>query len=339
MSFPYTFEENFELGTKGGFDTETDTGSLLDFVHYSKLVQIQGAPMPYRGAYCVRNGLGDTNDHTLTEGAIDIADAGTGYVRFYLFVDSAMTATADDILNVFEFQQAGGTVEMALSMQITAATNLLEIGFGDGTVAGSFVTYPYRNKWVCVELLATVSTAGAGVATLFLDGTQVQTATSLTQAAAVGQGVLGTQNTLSTTTGAIYFDQFVFDDARIYPIPIRYPHSVLLTKSAHVFVGAGEAVNVSLLSGPNSDNVLSIYDTDVASTTSPFNVVTELKNTAGGEVVDIASCPVRVQRGCFVELSGTNPRAMIEVGHAQGYWSSGRIKQHAFNRIPAPGNW
>jgi hypothetical protein len=339
MAFPYIFEENFELGTKGDFDTETDTGSLLDFPHYSTLVNVKDAPMPYRGAYCARIVLGDTNDHTLTEGAIDIADAGTGYVRFYMYVSPDFTATADDIFNIFELQQAGGTVEMALSMQITAATNLLEIGFGDGAVAGSFVPYHYRGKWICVELLATVSTGGAGVATLFIDGTQVQTATTLTQAAAVGQGVLGTQNTLATTTGTIYFDQFAFDDTRLYPIPIQYPQSVLLTKSGHVFVGQGEVDNVTLLSGAATDNVLSIFDTDVANTNSAFNVKLELKNVAGGDPVDPAGVPVRVQRGCFVQLTGTNPRAMVNINSAQGYWSPGRIKQHAAGRKPAPGNF
>src|SRR6185436_15604168 len=132
------------------------------------------------------------------------------------------TATADDTFNIFELQQAGGTNEMVLGMRMTAASNLLEIGIGDATAPTSFVTFP-RNRWVLVELLATPSTGGSGVLTLYLDETQVATLTSLTQAAAVGRGVLGTQDTLSTTTGTLYFDQFAFDDLRLYGLPIRYP--------------------------------------------------------------------------------------------------------------------
>lgn len=341
MAFPWILESNFEQGTNAEWSSETDTQSKLSFPHFSTLINISGAPIPYRGAYCAMVDLtvGTTSDATITSTSIAIADAATRYFRFYMWVSPDFTATADDIFNIFELQQAGGTIEMSLSMQITAATNLLEIGFGDGTVASAFITYPYRGKWVCVELLATVSTGGAGVCTLFLNGTQVQTATSLTQAAAVGQGVLGTQNTLSTTTGKLFFDQFVMDDARVYPIPIRYPQSVLLTKSAHVFVGAGSIANVTLLSGSNSDNVLSIFDTDVGSATSASNAVVELTNTAGGEVVDAAGIPVTVQRGCYVQLSGTNPRAIVQVGWAQGYWSAGRIKQHAAKRIAAPGGF
>ena len=84
MSFPYIFHENFESGTKGSFDTETDTGSLLDFPHYSVLAFDPNSMMPYRGAYLLRNALGDTNDHTLTEGDIDIADGGTAYFKWQM---------------------------------------------------------------------------------------------------------------------------------------------------------------------------------------------------------------------------------------------------------------
>jgi hypothetical protein len=342
MAFPWIYQSNFETGalTTGG-DWDSTTGSLISAAHYATLAQIPGAPAPFRGAYCMRVNLtgGTTADQTVTEGDIDIADAGTGYFRWYMYVSSDFTATADDIFNIFELQQAGGTVEMSVSMQITAATNLLEIGFGDGTAQSSFVAWPARGKWVCVELLATVSTAGAGVATLFLDGTQVQTATSLTQAAAVGQGVLGTQNTLSTTTGSLYFDQFVMDDARVYPISVRFPHEVLLTKSGHVFVGSGTVENVSLMSGAATDCVLSIFDTDVGSTNDANNVKLELRNTANSELVDPAGVPVYCQRGCYVSLSGTNPRAIVKIGWAQGYWSDGRIKQHGAKRKAAPGGF
>lgn len=338
MAFPYTFEECFELGTIGDFDSEADTGSLLDILHYTQLLNLKDAPMPYRGAYCARINMGDTNDHTLTEGSMDIADGGTGYVRFYLYADANVTASADDVFSIFEWQQAGGTVEGTIGMQITAATNYLEIGIGDGTAPSSYVSFP-RKKWVCVEALYTCSTVGAGAFTLYLDGTAAIALTSLTNAAAIGQGVLGTQLTLSTTTGGLYFDQVVFDDARIGMIPIRYPQTVYLTKSGHVFVGAGEMLNISLLSGSASDNELIIYDTDAANSTNLSNRVAYVSNTAGGETVDLAGVPVTVQRGCFVALSGTNPRAIVTVGWAQGYWSAGRIKQHAAKRVAAPGGF
>ena len=76
MAFPYIFKANFEGGTNGEWDSESDTGSRLDFPHYSELARIPGLAMPYRGARCMRVDLttGQTNDHTVTEGDIDIAD-------------------------------------------------------------------------------------------------------------------------------------------------------------------------------------------------------------------------------------------------------------------------
>lgn len=338
MAFPWIFEENFELGTLGGFDTETDTGSRLDFVHYSTLSTLQGLPAPFRGAYSMRVVCGDTNDHTLTEGAIDIADGATAFLRFYLYASKDFTATADDLFNIFEFQQAGGTVEASLGMRITAATNLLEIGIGDGTAPSSYVPFT-RGRWTSVEVGMLCHTTDLGTLTLYIDGASVIALTALDNAAAVGQGVLGTQDTLSTTTGTLLFDQFIFDDLRVYPISVRFPTSVLITKSAHIFVGSGKVDNATLVSGAMSDNVLAIFDTDVGSTLDASNVVLELKNVAGGDPVDPAGVPVRVQRGCFVQLSGTNPRAMINLGYAQGYWSDGRIKQHGVKRIAAPGGF
>jgi hypothetical protein len=336
---PYIFESNFEQGSNAEWDSESDTGSLLDFPHYSLLSNISTAPVPYRGAYCMRIQMGDTNDHTLIEGDIDIADAGTAYTRFYLFASSDVTASADDTFNIYELQQAAGTNEMVLGMRITAATNLLEIGIGDAAAPTSFVTFP-RNRWVNVELLATPSTGGAGVLTLFLDELQVATLTSLTQAAAIGRGVLGTQDTLSTTTGTLYFDQFIFDDLRIYGIPIRYPEELYMTKTGHAFVGAGKVINASLLSGGGTDNVLQIFDTDVNNTNHMGRMKLELKNVANNDIVDPAGVPLTVQRGCYVVLTGTGPaRAMIQIGSAQGYYSQGRIKQHGAKRIPTPGNW
>jgi hypothetical protein len=340
MSFPWIHQANFESGSNAEFDSEQDTGSLLDFPHYSTLAKLDGMEVPFRGAYCMRIVVGgDTNAHTVTEGDWDIADGSTAYTRFYLYVSPNFTATADDVFNIFEHQQAGGTVEMSLGMQITAATNLLEIGLGDGIAPTSFVTWPKRGKWVCVELLTTVSTSDVGVFTLFLDGTQVLSLTALDHAAAVGTGVLGIKNQLSTTSGVLLFDQFIFDDARIFPISQRYPEEVLITKSGHIFVGQGTLENISLLPGAATDCVLSAYDTDKAGTSDASNVKVELKNTANNELVDPAGMPVQFQRGCYVALSGTNPRAIVKVGQAQGYYSAGRVKQHGASWRNTPGGW
>ncbi len=338
--FPWIFESVFEQGTNAEWTSETDTGSLLDFPHYSTLSTQPTAPVPYRGAYCMRILPGDTNDHTLTSTTITIADTATGFFRWYMFASSDFNATADDTFNIFELQQAGGTIEESVSMRITAASGLLEIGVGDGIVATSWAPFP-RNKWVCVELQAKVSTGGVGLMTLFLDEVSAVAITTLTQAAAVGQGVLGTQDTLSTTGtgGGLYFDQFIMDDGRIYGLPIRYPEELYMTKTGHAFVGSGTVLNASLYSGAGTNNVLQIFDTDLNNTNHVGRMKLELKNVVNSDIVDPAGVPLRVQRGCYVVLTGTDPRAMIQIGAAQGYYSQGRIKQHGAKWKSTPGGW
>jgi hypothetical protein len=124
-------------------------------------------------------------------------------------------------------------------------------------------------------------------------------------------------------------DQFVQDDLRIYPIVDRFPRQLLMTKSGHVFVGPGMIENASLLSGAGTDNVLSIYDTNRANTNSSLKVGLELKNVTASDIVDPAGVPVNVARGCYVVLTGTNPRAMINIGWAPGYGSSAGVRNTA----------
>lgn len=310
MAHPYIFESSFEAGSNAEWDSEGDTGSLLDFPHYSVLAKYPWASSaPYRGAYCARIQCGDTNDHTLTEGDIDIADGATRHFRFYINFMPNFTATADDTFNFLELQQAGGTVEASLGFRITAATGLIEIGIGDGTAPSTFSAEPIqRNRWYCIELSALIHTTDAGTLTLFVDGTQRVALDTLDNAAAVGQGVLGTQDTLATTTGTILFDDFVMDDARLHPHPNRFPDTVTLTKSGHLFVGPGWLASAAILT-TTADNQVNIWDTDQANTNAQDSYKVELDIDTHTSLEG----PIYFQRGCYVQLTGTAPRVQLSV--------------------------
>jgi hypothetical protein len=341
MAFPFIVHENFESGTLGGFDSETDTGSLLDFPHYSVVATDPNSLMPYRGAYVLRNKLGDTNDHTLTEGSIDIADEGTAYFKWQMGLSKDFSFTADDTFNVFELQQAGGTVESSVGFRVTNSSQLIEIGVGDGTAPTSFVQWPAKGKWVTVELAAKISTTAAGTLTLYLDGAQVVALTGLTNAAAVGQGVLGSQLTLSTTLGAIYYDDFIMDDARIYPYRERFPHSYHALKSGHVFVGPGYIEGAALWEVATGDETLSLYDTDTANT-NDANPVVELDSTAQTSV----GGPLYFERGCYAVLGGTNPRGIVYMTRSNEkfgvkgpmFYSNWGLRYYGHNRTARPQN-
>lgn len=289
----------------------------------------------------MRNALGDTNDHTLTEGDIDIADGDTAYFKWQMALSKDFRFTADDTFNVFELQQAGGTVEASVGFKVTNSSQLIEIGIGDGTAPTSFVQWPAKGKWVTVEVAMKVSTSDAGTLTLYLDGQSVVALTSLDNAAAVGQGVLGSQDTVATTLGTIYYDNFIMDDGRLYPYRERFPQSFEVTKSGHVFVGPGYIEGATLYTISNGDESLILYDTDTANT-NDASPVAELSATAQTSV----GGPLEFQRGCYVALAGTNPRGAVIITKSNEklgvkgpmYYSNWGMRYWGHNRTQRPQN-
>ena len=339
MAYPWIFESNFEAGTNAEWDSEGDTGSKLDFPHYTTLAAIPGMPAPYRGAYCMRIQCGDTNDHTLIEGDIDIATGATRYFRWYMFISSDFSATADDNFSIFELQQAAGTQVYVVGIQIEADDETCKVWVAENdtpeTVSGNVLP---KGRWFLVEVVANVDTAAAnGDITVYIDGGEwVSLATAVQNAAAVGRGVLGTQATLSTTTGTLLFDQFVMDDAQVYGFNQRFPTTVRLTKSAHVFVGPGAIESISLLSATGTADV---YDTDVANTNDASAKRIELDS--GGNYVSNDSM-TQFDRGCYVVLAGTNPVVEVKLSRTAfgptAYFSDGAIRHYASRRTPRPLN-
>lgn len=338
MAWPYLFSATFDTGDTSEFDSETDTGSLLDVVHYSTLAALPGAPAPFHGAYCMRIQPGDTNDHTVTEGDIDIADTATRWIRFALYVSRDFAATADDIFNIFEWQSSGATVEACISLQVTAATDEVEIAIADGTEASSGFTSLSKGVWHVIEALFTVDvTPGTGdVLELYVDGAQVQRVTGGAVAAAIGTGVLGTQGTLATTNaGYLLFDAFAFDDTRL-ALPQRWTTHRLFTTSAFAFVGPGCVENVKLLDGGSGDVICELYDTDVYN--SSLTPIWRDRTSSANATSDAADVPIAFQRGCLVRLSGTLPGAILEIGRAVCWGSDGAVRSYGLRRTATPGN-
>ena len=340
MAFPWILESNFELGTNAEWTSESDTGGALTFPHYSTLAGVPGAPAPYHGAYCMEVRLvADTNAHVVISTAGDIADQATASARWYMYISSDFTATADDVFSIFELTQAaGGTTETTVGMRITAATNVLEIGIGDGVAPSSYVPIT-RGMWHCVECTVKISTTGVGTATLFLDGASVVALTTLTNGAAVGDCLLGIKLQLSTTGGAIWFDDFVFDNLRVYgeSPSQRWTLNPLFTKDGHAFVGPGRVENMSGYAGAATDLLVQLFDTDTGDTTDAGRVVAELKNVANSELVDKATGPFEFRRGCFVLMTGTTPRAQLTIHPHVAYGSDGAIKSYGSRRNPERG--
>lgn len=344
MAFDYLSEVNFELGTRGTFDSETDTNGKLDFPGYFDLARVPGIAMPFRGAYCMRVdlGLGTADAFVQEDVDWDMALAETQHFRFMLWVDPAITMANNDEFLIFVLQSAGPVDEVVVAINFTTA-NGLRIGVGE-TAATSFLDLS-TNVWHGVEIAVTLDAGGGnnGTIDLRLDGGAATQVTALDQAAII-QGRLGTIGIdAGTTRGTILFDEVISDEDRIFFPSIRFPENIILTASGHVFGGPGVIDNVTLLSSATADCALEVYDTDTANTDDIFRRVVQLRNTAaaGGEIVDPAGMPVEVRRGCYVALSGTadaaGPQALLKIKRAAAYGSDGAIRNYGLKRVAAPG--
>lgn len=340
MSFPFFFESNFEQGTTAEWSSLVDTGNRFNVRHYGVVGRYNatevGPIIPFRGAYLAELDLGDTNDHTVISSTITIADTVTAYTRFYLFLGKNLRATADNTFSIYEQQGTANATEAVVGLTITAATGAITIGVGHAAPTVFAPNMLVRGRWYAVELMTTVSTIGAGVATLFLDGAQIATVTGSTNTPIL-RGVLGTRNTVATTLGFVFFDQVVFDDGRIFPIVERFSESRLVTKSAHLAMGETEILNLTLLPGSGTNCVLKLYDTDSAYVSDENNAQSILFNlTANEPPIDLADVPLSFKRGVYAELSGTGTRAVIRIGRHTAYGSVGRIRDYANRRTNHP---
>ena len=339
MAYPYLFASHFDTGDIGDWDTETDVSGVLTYPHYTTLAQLNGFPTPYRGAYCMRiDAPANTAAHTLLEGSIDIAAAARRWVRFMLYVSNNFAATADDIFNIFELQ-AATVVEVAVSLQITAATDVVEIGVTSGTevAAATFSSVVSKGVWHQVELNCLIDDIAGnnGTTDFYFDNGLVRSVTALDQAA-ITDGVLGTLNTLSTTdAGFLLFDEFAFDDTRL-AITNRFATHRLIHDDAFLFVGPGRLDNVKILDGGSGDVVLELYDTDVYS--ASLEPIWRGRTVTANTDVDAADVPIDFRRGCLARFpAGTAPGAQFAIGRATGWGSEGAYRTYASKRVVGPG--
>ncbi|KKL89912.1 hypothetical protein LCGC14_1909980, partial [marine sediment metagenome] len=76
--------------------------------------------------------------------------------------------------------------------------------------------------------------------------------------------------------------------------------------------------DIRLLSSANTNNALTVFDTDEAYTSDASNIVAEIKNTINSETVPLHD-RVYVRKGAYVQLAGTQPRATLRVGIVPTY--------------------
>lgn len=334
MAFPWVTEENFEDGTLGHFDAETDVDGRLDFPHYSTLARIPGAGSPYRGAYCMRVGLaGASNPAYVQEtGSWDMtAGSAELYLRMYFRISADLVMANTNEFGIMEFWSSTSTPEAGAYINYTTA-NGYRIGIGKAS-ASSFKQLSIGD-WHCLELFFDPAGSSNGTLDGWLNGSAFAQVTGLTNAS-ITSGVVGVVGQdAGTTAGTVLFDQIVTDDARVFPITDRWDETLLITKSQHIAMGPGKLDNLSLYAGNGTDCVAEIYDTDTGYTSDAGNVRLRLSNLTANEFVDPAGTPIHFHRGCFVALTGTTPRAIVKLCQATAWGSEGAVRSYGVKRSP-----
>lgn len=348
MVFPYIADQNFELGTAGEFTSETDTESKLSIAHYAQLAR-HGAriEVPYAGAYCawIDLSLGTADAYVQEDTLYDLAADATLHIRF-MFYAKGLVMAASDRFTILSLDSAGPVSEMTISILNNAGRMQFVAAETGATAVGSGrVVDLIQDEWHALELSVNIDAGGGndGTANFYVDGYQIGAQiTGLDQAAIVQArfGAMGID--AGTTAGHLLFDAIIADDTRVYPPARRWGAERLATKSGHLFVGPGQLQRVTLMAGAATDNALICYDTDEADITRPGRIIIpELRNAQGASdtvTYDVPHDAGYFQRGCYVALSGTNPRAHITARRATEGSGVAGLRDYAARR-PIVGVW
>lgn len=347
MAFPFTFESNFERGTNGDWDSQTDLDGILDFPHYTELARF--GMTPYSGAHSMRAVMnGGSNPAFVTEDDVDIAAAARGQIRFWCYPSSDLAnSTSDDTIRILKLENTPGGSRRAIVI-LRVQLNPFRLNFGCAGATGT--THSPLNVrpdfWYLVELDTFVATDlddEDGTMDLFItredQAVTLETAqvslTSLDFNTAVGSVDLGVQTINATTFGTILFDNFVFDDgARSRQEIQRWSGTQRLTQSGHVFVGPGKIDNISFITGSAAVQHLRLWDTDQAFVGGFGSPRLEMHSdeVTDKEIVDPAGMPIQLSRGAYIELVGDDVAAQVEVSYAVAWGSNGNVARYGLAR-------
>lgn len=340
MAHPYLFSANFEIGTNGDFDAETDSTSILDIPHYTTLARYRMAP--YRGAYCLRviaNG-GTTNAYVQENGSFDFAAAATRFIRWYFYLGSDFVMADTDKFAMFNLESvADTTVEAAAGIDRSgtgirfwfAETNA---STARTTVLGSTTTA--LNRWYCAELKLLIDSGAPNDGTIdgYIDdysaGAQLGT---LDQGAGVDAkfGIIGPD---AGTSGTILMDDIIVDDLQIYRDKERYRPSNVWVHAAqdHPIIGPGKFA--AAVTGTGTNAVLRMYDTDGVPTNLE-EITIPIRNVSANEMVPGHDL-FEVHHGLYVTLTGTDAEAAISIDRGGTLSQGAMISRGVAQRSPKP---
>jgi hypothetical protein len=317
MAFPFLFDETFDAGTLGGFNSETDASSILDFPHYKELSR--GGRAPWQGAHAMRARLNGTAVGFVTEtDGFDSAAAATVHVWFTVLIGEDVTLADTDTVVLFALESAGPVKEASFGVRNNGG--VYELFFGETGATRTFPITRSNKKWYEIEMSALIDSGvgNDGTLTGYIDGAPVGAAIATLDQGAITQASFGViSGTAAGNSGTILFGGIIADDARIYPRRAdRFSTNKWVTRDINAFIGAGELDTVSL-TATDTNGVLNIYDTDIYEATGINFSRVPLIYTRNVTALDQSpgmTTPVRFNKGCYVQLAaGAGPQAFLSL--------------------------
>tara|TARA_R110000796_G_scaffold252500_1_gene387158 strand:- start:6109 stop:7092 length:984 start_codon:yes stop_codon:yes gene_type:complete len=323
MAFPHDFEGNFEVGSASEWTATVGTQATVK--HYKDLARQRAWGMPYQGAYALHAEFGVDTDSYVRSTSIAVSSGTTEDDKFMLYIGKDVTASVTTEVAIMQHLP----VVAAVGLRIESGG---EIFFGIRSTSAALTVSPIaleRGKYYTVEL--EIDTTGGNTCTARIAELGIEVTT--TNAAVTGAttegwlGILGIgAGSLANVTGSLTLDAYVHDTARIYGDLARFPQRRLITKTEHVFVGAGEICDIQLLAGGGTDCLAEVYDTDVADT-ARSTLVAMVTNSVSDEAKDYGGRgPIYVYNGAYVVLAGTEPQAIITIGATASYGNEAALR-------------
>ncbi len=339
----YPFNSIYETADFTEWTSTVDTQPKMTVDHYIKMVNQLGkfsGVFPYKGAYAAHIDLSiGTTEAYMETTAVTAALGETIWVRFMFQATSNLTMATSDRFTLLSVMSGAATEEATVGVinnagtiqLICAETGAIAVG------ASSRVAEFSRDEWHTVEVGLTIDSGAAnGTIQFWLDGYQQGTTiTALTQAAITRMRLGATGIDAGTTAGHLFFDSVVQSTSHEPPSHARFAQTVILTKSGFVALGPGRIEAYALMPGGAADNHMTVHDLDRQGTAFSLTddmIGPELANdhAYGTKKYDYDGVGGYFNRGVYVKLTGTSPRAAVVLAHAQV--GLGVLRQYAMRK-------
>lgn len=315
MAFPYLYDETFDDGTLGGFDSETDASAILDYPHYADLAR-QGLH-PWQGAHAMRARLAGTAVGYVTETAgFDTAAAGTIFVWFSVLIGAELSLTASDAVILFTLDSAGPVTEAVVGVRNNGG--VYELYCTDTATTRTLAIVPNNKRWYQIEIKCLIDNAGAdnGTIDFYVDGAPVGAQITGCDQAAITQARFGAvSGTAALNRGTILFGAIVADDLRIYPRQRFTQDTTWITRDRVAWLGPC-VIDSAVVTGTSTDAVMTILDTDIYEATGitfSRSPAVYLRNVTANDQSPGFNTPIELQKGAYVILTGTSPQGWVSI--------------------------